>query len=429
MPASVANVMLWGKRVGAVAWDEDRRLASFEYDSSFLSSGLDVAPLTMPLERTIYTFPELPFRTYHGLPGLLADALPDSYGTKLIDVWLRKQNRSADSFNSVERLCYMGTRGMGALEFQPAMVRGQRSTRLEVVELVDLARQVLSQREELLVNLTGDKAKALDAVIRVGTSAAGARAKAVVAWHPETQEIRSGQVTAPEGFQYWLLKFDGVSGSALGDPEGFGRIEYAYHRMAKAAGVDMTECRFLEEGGRAHFMTRRFDRAGDGAKVHAQSLCAMAHYDFNAPGTCSYEDALSTCQHLGLGQPALAQVFRRMVFNVIARNQDDHTRNIVFLMDADGTWRLAPAFDVIWSYNPKGEWTNRHQMTINGKQRGFTADDLLAVASRFGIKKARETIAEIGAAVRDWPGFAKEAGVEPGMAAAIGDTHRLRVGD
>jgi serine/threonine-protein kinase HipA len=427
MPASIANVTLWGKRVGAVAWADDRRLASFEYDPTFLARRLNVAPLTMPLARTIYTFPELSFRTFHGLPGLLADALPDSYGTKLIDVWLRRQGRSADSFNSVERLCYMGSRGMGALEFHPAMVRGQKSSPLEVSQLVELARQVVADKEQLLVNLSGNEAKALDAVIRVGTSAAGARAKAVIAWNSETNEIRSGQVKAPEGFRYWLLKFDGVSGSALGDPEGFGMIEYAYHLMARAAGIEMTECRLLKEGGRAHFMTRRFDRTEKGEKIHAQSFCALAHRDFNAPGSCGYEDALAVCQELGLGQPALAQLFRRMVFNVIARNQDDHTRNVVFLMDPAGTWTLSPAFDVIWSYNPKGEWTNRHQMTVNGKQSGFTADDLLAVAARFGIKKSSDIVAQVGSSVCQWRGFAEQAGVKPDMADAIGATHRLKL--
>ncbi len=223
---------------------------------------------------------------------------------------------------------------------------------------------------------------------------------------------------------YWLLKFDGVSSSALGDPEGFGRIEYAYHLMARVAGIEMTECRLLKEGVRSHFMTRRFDRTDDGAKVHAQSLCAMAHYDFNAPGSCGYDDALLTCQQLGLGQPALVQLFRRMVFNVIARNQDDHTRNVVFLMDNDGTWRLSPAFDVIWSYNPEGEWTNRHQMTVNGKQRGFSVDDLMTVAARFGIKKARGIVADVGTAVRGWTEFAEEADVKPDMARAVGATHR-----
>lgn len=428
MPASVANVMLWGTRVGAVAWNENRGLASFEYARSFLTSGLNVAPLTMPLDRTIFTFPELSFNTYHGLPGLLADALPDSYGTKLIEVWLRKQNRPSDTFNSVERLCYMGTRGMGALEFQPAMVRGQRSTRLEVAELVELARQVLTDREQLLVNLGGNRAKALDAVIRVGTSAAGARAKAVVAWNPDTNEIRSGQVKASEGFEYWLLKFDGVSGSALGDPEGFGMIEYAYHLMAKAAGIEMTKCRLLKESGRAHFMTKRFDRTEVGAKIHALSLCGMAHYNFNAPGSCGYEDALSVCQELGLGQPALVQLFRRMVFNVIARNQDDHTRNVVFLMDSSGHWSLAPAFDVIWSYNPAGEWTNRHQMTIHGKQRGFDIEDLLAVAARFSIKKAKDIVDEVRTSIGRWRTFSETAGVGEQMTETIAQSHRIHLG-
>ncbi len=427
MPATVATVRLWGNRVGAVAWNEDQGFAAFEYDPSFARSSLEIAPLTMPLGAGIFSFPELNNRTYYGLPGLVADSLPDRYGTRLIELWLQRQGRSLETFNPIERLCYMGNRGMGALEFEPALVSRQRSIRVEIAELVALAGKILSQRESLLVNLSDDESAALDTIFRVGTSAGGARAKAVIAWNPKTGEVRSGQVQAPEGFEYWIIKFDGVNDEALGDPEGYGRIEYAYHQMATAAGIEMTPCRLMEESGRAHFMTRRFDRSGDADKIHMQSLCALGHYDFRQPGRTSYETTMSVCQQLHLGQPTVAQLFRRMVFNAVARNQDDHTRNISFLMDADGSWRLAPAFDVIWSYNPGGEWTNRHQMSINGKLDDFQRQDLIDVARRFHIKKPQDILAEVGTAVSRWPVVAKQAGVQPERIQPIADTHRLHL--
>ena len=427
MPASVATVRLWGNRVGAVAWNEEQGFAAFEYEPAFVRTALPIAPLTMPLGAGIFSFPELERRTFYGLPGLLSDSLPDRYGTQLIELWLQRQGRSLETFNPIERLCYIGSRGMGALEFEPAIVSRQRSVQVEVAELVALAGKILSQRESLLVNLTEDEAAALDTIFRVGTSAGGARAKAVIAWNPKTGEVRSGQVRAPQGFEYWIIKFDGVDDEALGDPEGYGRIEYAYHRMAAAAGIEMMPCRLMEESGRAHFMTRRFDRTDDADKIHMQSLCGLGHYDFRQPGRTSYETAMSVCQQLHLGQDAVAQLYKRMVFNVVARNQDDHTRNICFLMDPDGRWRLAPAFDIIWSYNPKGEWTNRHQMTVNGKQADFRRQDLIEAAERFLIKKPRNILAEVGAAVRRWPQFAKQSQVEAGRIKAIAATHRLHL--
>jgi len=427
MPASVATVQLWGRRVGAVAWNEDQGFAAFEYDPFFVRSELEIAPLTMPLGAGIFSFPELNNKTYYGLPGLLADSLPDRYGTRLIELWLQRQGRSLENFNPIERLCYMGNRGMGALEFQPALVARQRSVRVEVAELVALAGKILSQRESLLVNLTDNESAALDTIFRVGTSAGGARAKAVIAWNPKTGEVRSGQVRAPKGFEYWIIKFDGVSDEALGDPEGYGRIEYAYHRMATAAGIQMTACRLMEESGRAHFMTRRFDRTDDAEKIHMQSLCALGHYDFRQPGHTSYETAMSACQRLHLGQRTVAQLYRRMVFNTVARNQDDHTRNISFLMDPDGSWRLAPAFDVIWSFNPAGEWTNRHQMSINGKVEGFQKQDLIDVARRFHIKKPLDILNQVGSAVRRWPEFAEQAGVAAERIQPIAATQRLHL--
>lgn len=425
MPVQVAEVNLWGDPVGAVAWDHNRGFATFEYDPSFLRKQIEIAPLVMPLHAGIFSFPELNDKTFYGLPGLLADSLPDRYGTRLIEVWLQRQGRLLRDFSPIERLCYMGSRGMGALEYVPALVTPKKSIRVEVSRLVALAGKILSQREDLLVNLSNDESEALDTIIRVGTSAGGARAKAVIAWHPETNAVRSGQVQAPQGFEYWIIKFDGINDDTLGDPKGYGKIEYAYHLMAGAAGIEMSECRLMQENGRAHFMTRRFDRTDRSDKIHMQSFCALGHYDYKMPGRYGYETAMTACQQLGLGQPAVRQLFRRMVFNVIARNQDDHTRNIAFLMDRDGKWRLAPAFDVIWSYNAEGQWTNLHQMTINGKRDGFVQQDFMEVAQRFRIKKPMDILADVGAAVRRWPDLAKEVGVAQSRIAKIASTHRV----
>ena len=319
---------------------------------------------------------------------------------------------------------------MGALEFRPALTRQVASTKpLEVAELATLAQDILANRFKLSANLQHGTTEALNAIIRVGTSAGGARAKAVINWNRKTREIRSGQVAAPTGFEPWLLKFDGVNDAALGDPQGFGRIEFAYHRMAVAAGIEMSECHPLEENGRAHFMTRRFDRTGAGDKIHMQSLCAMAHYDFNDPGAYGYEQALAVIQQLDLGHPALRQMFRRMLFNVLARNQDDHTRNIAFLMRPDGCWQLAPAFDVTWSHNPGGVWTSRHQMRVNGKQDAFARADFLSVADQIGIKGADSTIDAVVAAVARWSEFARQVSVPPAMIRTIGDSHRLHPAD
>jgi serine/threonine-protein kinase HipA len=418
-------VALWGHDVGAVAWDDARQIATFEYTDDFIRLGMQVAPVMMPLRSGTFSFPALSKDTFRGLPGLLADSLPDRFGNRLIDLWLQRHGRAVSDFSPVERLCYMGTRGMGALEFKPALTRPSKSIPLEVAELTELAREVLQHRSQWAVNLKGAKAEALDTIIRVGTSAGGNRAKAVIAWNPKTGEVRSGQVSAPAGFEPWILKFDGVGDASLGDPKGFGRIEYAYHKMAVAAGIEMSACHLLEENGRAHFMTRRFDRDLAGAKIHMQSLCALGHYDFNAAGEYGYEQALGMVHRLNLGYPALLEMYRRMVFNVVARNQDDHTRNIAFLMDPQSQWRLSPAFDVIWSFSPSGQWTNQHQMSVNGKRDHFTRSDLLSVADQFGIRGAAHIVEQIAAVVAVWPQFAAEAGVPASLINTISRTHRL----
>lgn len=410
---TAAEVFLWGTRIGTVAFDDDNGLGAFEYDQAFLSSGIEVAPIAMPLSRRVYSFPELARQSFHGLPGLLADSLPDKFGNAVINAWLQSQGRSPESFNPVERLCYTGSRGMGALEYVPA--RGPSATESESIEidrLVELASKILRSREDMHV-VIGENA--MQEIIKVGSSAGGARAKAVIAWNEETGDIRSGQIEAGKGYGYWLIKFDGVSRN--GDKEGedapqHTRIEYAYHLMAKDAGILMSECRLYEEKGRYHFMTRRFDRDGaTGGKLHMQSLGAMAHFDFNQRGAYSYEQAAQVMRQLRITNTEISQFYRRMVFNVLARNQDDHVKNISFLMDRSGRWSLAPAYDVTYAYNPDGMWTGTHQMSVNGKRDAITRLDLLASAKSMGVRKAEaeQTIAAVQDSLAKWYDFAEEA--------------------
>lgn len=428
-----ASVVLWGRRIGAVSWDEVRALGIFQYDPAFVGAGIEVAPLKMPVREAPYEFPALPKETFKGLPGMLADALPDKFGNRLIDAWLAETGRSAGRFSPVDRLCYIGNRGIGALEFEPTVRKATRSKKLEVAQLVDLANRVLSERENLGGRLGGeDDAEALEDILSVGTSAGGARAKAVLAWNRDTGEFRSGQVKVDEGYEHWLLKFDGVSNNRdkeLADPQGFGKIEYAYYLMATAAGIDMSECRLHHEGGRSHFMTRRFDRDERGRKVHMQSLGAMQHFDFNDPASYSYEQAIMTIRDLGLGMDVVEQHYKRAVFNVVARNQDDHVKNISFLMDRSGTWRLSPAYDVAYSYNPSGSWTRDHQMSLAGKRNDFTHGDLMVFASNVGLKsnRANQAIEEIVGAVAQWHEFAERAGVEHSDVSRIEKTFRMNL--
>ena len=421
--ATEAWVSLWGRKIGAVVQGKGDDLAAFEYDSAFVGSGIEVSPLVMPLSTRVHSFPELPRRTFYGLPGLLADSLPDKFGNALIDTWLATQGRSPNSFGAVERLCYVGQRGMGALEFSPAIgPKVRKSKNIEIDKLVQIASEILSQRNDLNVSFSDkSKQRALSDILRIGTSAGGARAKAVIAWNPKTNEVRSGQVKAGEGFEYWLLKFDGVKANRdkeLDDPQGYGAIEYACYLMARDCGIEMSECRLFAEGERRHFMTRRFDRTGEGQKVHMQSLGALAHFDFNLAGAYSYEQALMIIRQLGLSMSAIEQQFRRMVFNIVIRNQDDHVKNIAFLMDKTGRWKLSPAFDVTYSFNPVGAWTATHQMTMNGKREGFSMEDFKSCARVALMKRGREKtiIAEVLDVVSDWRRYAKTAGI-PGQTA------------
>ncbi len=431
---TIAAVHLWGRRIGAVSLQEGQVHAAFQYDPVFVRSGIQVAPLAMPLAPTTYSFMDLPLASFHGLPGLLADSLPDKFGNALINAWLATQGRTSESFDAVERLLYTGARGMGGLEFKPAKgPRTRTAHKIDLDALVKLASKVLTHRTDFRASFAaGDRKDALQEILRVGTSAGGARAKAVVAWNPNTHEVRSGQIPAGPGFDYWLLKFDGVSGNKdkdLEDPKGFGAIEYAYYLMALASGIAMSECRLLEENGRRHFMAKRFDRLAGGEKLHMQSLAALAHFDFNNPGAYSYEQAMLTVRRLGLPMATIEEQFRRAAFNIIARNQDDHVKNIAFLMDKRGTWSLSPAFDMTYSYNPEGVWTAQHQMSVNGKRDDFTLRDFTAFAHASGMKRGRDKaiIEEVQDAVSRWSYFAKEAGVSESWRDRIANTHRLRI--
>jgi serine/threonine-protein kinase HipA len=429
---TAAEVRLWGRVIGAVSLEDDQDYAAFQYDSDFAQSGIEISPLMMPLSDRIYTFPELPRVTFWGLPGLLADSLPDRFGNALIDAWLATQGRTPGDFHAVERLCYTGSRGMGALEFAPQKgPRLREAKKIKIDSLVQLASDVLTRHGQFSGNLAdASREEALKDILRVGTSAGGARAKAVIAWNPKTNEIRSGQITTGKEFEYWILKFDGVSGNKdkeLEDPKGYGVIEYAYYLMAKACGINMTECRLFEENERRHFMTRRFDRLPSGEKLHMQSLCALAHFDYNQAGAYSYEQALLTIRQLKLPADAVEEQFRRMVFNIVGRNQDDHVKNIAFLMDKEGHWSLAPAFDMTYSYNPSGAWTATHQMTLNGKRDGFTMSDFRAAAKSANMKRGRAEaiVKEVVSAVKRWPEFAEAAKLSDGLRDKIQQTHCL----
>jgi len=429
-----AVVSLWDEVIGAVSWLDERGVGVFEFEPAFLRKGLDISPIHMGLEEArrgdgIFSFPQLNRDTYLGLPGLLADCLPDKFGNSIIDAWLARQGRDAVDFNPVERLCYTGRRGMGALEFTPASIeKYDKSVPVEVADLVQLAQQIMMQRLHFNVEL-GDSenanADAIMDILRVGTSAGGARPKAVIAM--DTQgNVMSGQTRAPAGFDYWLMKFDGVTDLELGEPHGYGRIEYAYYLMAQAAGIEMAPCRLLEENGRAHFLTRRFDRV-NGGKIHMQSLCGLAHYDFNQAGAYSYEQAFTVMRKLHLSKAEAVQQYRRMLFNVIARNQDDHTKNIAFLMHPDGRWTLSPAFDVMYSHNPAGKWTNQHQMSINGKRDHFSLADLIAVGESISIARPRDIIDEVMHAVAQWSTYADTAGVAKRFSEEINRYLRLDI--
>ncbi len=434
---NLAEVHLWGHLVGALAYDEETRISRFEYAPQWLATGTEIAPLHMPRSTKIYQFNDLNPQTYRGLPAVFSDTLPDDFGNSVINAWLIRNGRDANSLNAIERLLYSGNRGMGALEFQPAIRDSSPlNQQIELESLVAMAQQILDQRADLRqsVDLQQENDEAMSALFQVGTSAGGARAKALVAVNQQRTEIRSGQVDAPEGFEHFLLKFDGVeehkiNSEVFGDPQGFGRMEYAYYLMARDCDINISPSELLIDGQRAHFMTRRFDREGN-RKLHYASFCAMDHADYKRPGSYSYEQLLAVARRLRLPRQDAVEIFRRMVFNVIARNHDDHSKNIGFVLDSmQGSWRLAPAFDLAYSYKKDSPWVNAHQMSLNGKRDGFSRADLLAVAALIGNFKqqARQIIDQVQEVVSRWPDYANTAGVFDSLATEIKRNQRIEI--
>ena len=423
-PVTVVEVRAWNRQVGAVALDPRLSYYAFEFAPEFVNTRIELAPLTMPLAEAQhpFIFPNLPELTYKRLPAMLADALPDDFGNSLINAWMANQGVAAGDITALDRLAYMGKRSMGALEFRP--VRGPTSRRATAIVLSEL---VESARRAVHGELDNDPhgAAALKQLISVGTSAGGARAKATIAWNPDTNEVRAGQFDVDPGFEHWLLKFDGMGkDSELGEPQGYGRIEYAYHLMAVEAGIIMAPCRLLEEGGRAHFMTKRFDRNGN-TKLHTQSLCGMAQLDYRAKGVHDYSQWLNVMRQLSMSPQVFEQAFRRIAFNVMAKNCDDHTKNISFILHEQNTWELAPAYDLLFAYNPKGEWTYQHLMSVNGKFDQVRRDDLLILADRFQIGAASRLLADVRNAVAQWPEFGRQAQLSTRQIDRIRDHHVL----
>ena len=427
-----AYVKIWGKLVGVVRWIPERNLASFQYDKSFLSNNWDLSPLKMPINNgtRVYNFPELrkekdsEYDTFKGLPGLLADSLPDKYGNKLIDLWLAQNGRPTGSMNPVEKLCFIGSRGMGALEFEPAQIKtGKNTFPIEISGLIDIAKKILSDRETFATNFNKDERRAMQEIIKVGTSAGGARPKVLIAYNTKTGELLSGQTSVPKGFEHWLLKLDEVSDEQFGESKGWGRIEYAYYLMAKECRIEMTECKLLEENKRAHFMTKRFDREGHNTRHHIQTLCGIQHFDYNDMHGYSYEQVFQTMRQLKLKYPEAEQMFRRMVFNVLATNYDDHTKNFSFILKKDGQWGLSPAYDVCYSYNPTNQWLLQQTLSINGKRNNITQSDLMTIAKANNIKKGETIISEINNVVKNWGDFAGSAKVRDDKINEIKSNH------
>ncbi len=413
----VAEVKIWGEFAGAVRWDESRQLGYFQYDSKFVENGWDLSPIKMPISQGshIYSFPELRIGrsetedTFKGLPGLLSDALPDRYGNRLINTWLVQQGRSGNSMNPVEKLCFIGKRAIGALEFEPTQIKtGIRSFSLELDSLIEVAKKMLNERKEFLTKLNNEDEKAMMQILKIGTSAGGARPKAVIAYNPKTQEVRSGQTNVPKGFEHWLLKLDGVSGEQFGESSGWGRVEYAYYLMAVDCGIEISESLLLEENGRAHFMTKRFDRE-ENTKHHIQTLCGLQHYDFNDMFSYSYEQVFQTMRLLKLTYPEAEQMFRRMVFNVLATNYDDHTKNFSFILKKDQKWSLAPAYDLCFSFDPGNFWVNKQTLSVNGKRLKISKEDLMTIARNNNIKKGEKIIEEINSTIKSWNKYAELA--------------------
>jgi serine/threonine-protein kinase HipA len=424
----VAEVRIWGELVGAIKWNQELQLASFEYAATFIKKGWDLSPIKMPLKNgaRIYSFPELrkskdnTIDTFKGLPGLLADVLPDRYGNQLINIWLAQQGRAVNSMNPVEQLCFIGSRAMGALEFKPSQISVSTNTfAIQLDNLVDVAQKLLSDKEAFKTNLSEDDEDALTEILKIGTSAGGARPKAVIAYNEKTSEVRSGQTDVPEGFEHWLIKLDGVFDAQFGESSGWGKVEYAYYLMATECGIEMSDCKLLEEGARAHFMTKRFDRGENNVRHHIQTLCGINHFDYNNLFSYGYEQVFQTMRLLRLNYPEAEQMFKRMVFNVLATNCDDHTKNFSFRMKKDERWKLAPAYDICYAFDANNVWVNQQTLSVNGKHQNISKEDLMTIADANNIKKAEKVIDEINEVVKNWLHFADEVGVREDLKQTI----------
>ncbi|WP_028121261.1 type II toxin-antitoxin system HipA family toxin [Epilithonimonas tenax] len=416
---TTAFINIWGKRVGAVAWNPDTELASFEYDPKFSLEKWALAPLKMPDTSRIYNFPQLrDNETFKGLPGLLADALPDRYGKELINAWLARQGRPDNSLNPVELLCFIGKRGMGALEFEPVISKESGSYDVELSDLIEVTKALLEKKEDIQIQTSGKMEDVMMDILKMGTSAGGARPKAIIAYNEKTGQIRSGQALADKGFEHWLIKFDEISDVQFGASKGYGRIEMAYYKMATDFGIDMMESRLIEENNRVHFMTKRFDRK-DGDKIHSQTLCAIQHYDYANITSYSYEQVFQTMRQLKLTYAEAEQMYKRMIFNVIARNCDDHTKNFAFLMDKTGKWKLSPAYDICFAYRPGSVWVSQHNLSINGKRKNFARQDLLQIAEQNSIRYPEKIINDCIALVKKWSQYAANYQVDTEKMTAI----------
>jgi serine/threonine-protein kinase HipA len=423
------NIKLWGENVAALVWDKNREIGVLEFYDTFKNNGWNIAPLMMPLEdinrgERIFSFLNLKSKTFQGLPGVIADTLPDDYGNSVIDEWFAAKGKSVE-LTPLDRLCYIGQRGMSALEFEPSFSNAllEDSSVVEINELASVAKQILDKRATFSAIFNENKDSLID-ILRVGTSAGGAKPKAIIAFNEKTNEVRSGQVKAPDGFGYWIIKFDGLEGGSINDnPLGIGKIEYTYYKMALDCGIIMMPSRLFQDGEKAHFMTQRFDRTDKGEKIMMQTLCGIAHYDRDE--RYSYEQLFSVMRRLKLDYPDFEQQYRRMVFNIIARNHDDHTKNHSFIMDKKGIWSLAPAYDLCYTYSPSGQWTSKHQMSANGKRDDFSKQDLFKIGEDQGINNSKQIIDQIITIVSDWETYAKKNDVLTSYVKQIGTNLRI----
>lgn len=419
-------VRLWDKDVGIISWDERQRIARFQYTKDFLNSGLEISPLKMPLDEKIYVFPELREKevssTFLGLPGIFADSLPEKYGNSLMKNWLRRQGKRFEDLNPVEKLCYVGKRGMGALEYEPSIdFLKKREERINIDDLVKVAKDIILN-EENKKNPVIENQNLVEQLIKISTSAGGAKAKALIAMKfkdGKPSAIYSGQADPREDLSYWIIKFSDVKNDEHKSDLNTGRLEYAYYLMAKASGIEMTHSHILKDSnGTGHFVTQRFDRI-KGRKIHMTSLCGLAHLDRNPPGEVGYEELFDTARSLKLDNTRLEQLYRRMVFNILARNQDDHTKNHSFLMFEDGSWDITPAYDLCFSYNKDSKWIALQQMSCNGKRDDFTYNDLIKAAKQADISNPKRIIAEVRTVLDSWKEFAFKAGLPEKEADAV----------